>query len=64
MTDCDVLIAGGGHNGLACAALLTRHGLKVLVVERKEAPSSARMMFLINQGQIPIWLKTPVGVVD
>ena len=36
MTDCDVLIAGGGHNGLACAALLTRHGLKVLVVERNE----------------------------
>lgn len=30
----DVVIAGGGVNGLACAALLTRKGLKVCVVER------------------------------
>jgi len=32
--DCDVAIAGGGHNGLACAAALARSGLKVLVAER------------------------------
>lgn len=31
--DCDVAIAGGGHNGLACAAALARAGLKVLVAE-------------------------------
>jgi len=30
----DVVIAGGGHNALACAALLTKRGLKVLVAER------------------------------
>ena len=36
MADYDVVIAGGGHNGLACAALLIRYGLKVLVVERNE----------------------------
>lgn len=35
MTDAfDVVIAGGGVNGLACGALLTRKGLKVCVVER------------------------------
>lgn len=36
MADYDVVIAGGGHNGLACGALLVKHGLRVLVVERNE----------------------------
>jgi phytoene dehydrogenase-like protein len=36
MSDCDVVIAGGGHNGLVCGAFLTLHGLKVIVVERNE----------------------------
>ena len=31
----DVLIAGGGHNGLVCAAYLARAGLKVKVLERR-----------------------------
>ena len=34
MNDYDVIIAGGGHNGLACGAILARAGLSVLVVER------------------------------
>jgi phytoene dehydrogenase-like protein len=34
MTDFDIIIAGGGHNGLACGAVLAREKLKVLVVER------------------------------
>ncbi len=36
MADYDVVIAGGGHNALACGALLTKHGLKVLVAERND----------------------------
>ena len=32
--DFDVVIAGGGHNGLACGAWLARAGLDVCVVER------------------------------
>src|SRR5579862_4777977 len=32
----DVLIIGGGHNGLVCAAYLARAGRKVLVLERRE----------------------------
>jgi phytoene dehydrogenase-like protein len=32
--DCDVAIAGGGHNSLACAATLVQYGLKVVVAER------------------------------
>lgn len=34
MADFDVIIAGGGHNGLACGAVLAREGMSVLVVER------------------------------
>jgi phytoene dehydrogenase-like protein len=31
----EVVIVGGGHNGLVCAAYLARAGLKVLVLERR-----------------------------
>ena len=32
----DVIVLGGGHNGLVCAAYLARSGLDVTVVERRE----------------------------
>lgn len=35
MTSFDTIIVGGGHNGLACAAYLSRAGQKVLVLERR-----------------------------
>ncbi|MEJ8566219.1 phytoene desaturase family protein [Elongatibacter sediminis] len=36
MSDYDVVIAGGGHNALACAAALCKAGLRPLVAERNE----------------------------
>src|SRR3954467_14536720 len=31
----DVVVVGGGHNGLVAAAYLGKHGLKTLVLERR-----------------------------
>ena len=37
----DVLLLGGGHNGLVCAAYLARAGLKVTVLERRDVVGGA-----------------------
>ena len=37
----DVIIIGGGHNGLTCAAYLAEVGLKVLVLERRDVVGGA-----------------------
>jgi len=37
----DVVIVGGGHNGLACATYLARAGLDVLVLERRDVVGGA-----------------------
>jgi phytoene dehydrogenase-like protein len=37
----DVVIIGGGHNGLACAAYLAKAGLDVLVLEKREVLGGA-----------------------
>lgn len=36
MSDPDIIIAGGGHNGLMCAAMLARSGVRPLVIERND----------------------------
>ncbi len=40
-TDTDVVILGGGHNGLVCAFYLARAGLKVTVLERRHVVGGA-----------------------
>jgi phytoene dehydrogenase-like protein len=37
----DVVVVGGGHNGLACGAYLARSGLDVLVLERRDVLGGA-----------------------
>lgn len=36
MSDYDVVIAGGGHNALACGAFLSMQGVSVLIAERND----------------------------
>jgi phytoene dehydrogenase-like protein len=43
MTKHEVVIIGGGHNGLVCAAYLARAGKRVLVLERRERVGGAAM---------------------
>ncbi|MDQ5816101.1 MAG: NAD(P)/FAD-dependent oxidoreductase [Actinomycetota bacterium] len=37
----DVVMVGGGHNGLACASYLARGGLEVIVLEQRSMPGGA-----------------------
>jgi phytoene dehydrogenase-like protein len=41
MTKTDVVVVGGGHNGLTCAAYLAAAGLKVTVLERRNVVGGA-----------------------
>jgi phytoene dehydrogenase-like protein len=40
-TEWDVVVVGGGHNGLTCAAYLAKQGLDVLVLERRNVLGGA-----------------------
>jgi phytoene dehydrogenase-like protein len=37
----DAAVVGAGHNGLVCAALLAKAGLRVIVLERRDRPGGA-----------------------
>lgn len=37
----DVIVAGGGHNGLVCGAYLARAGLRTLILERRQLVGGA-----------------------
>jgi phytoene dehydrogenase-like protein len=46
----DVVVLGGGHNGLVAAALLAKGGLKPLVLERREVVGGAAVTEEIHPG--------------
>jgi phytoene dehydrogenase-like protein len=46
----DVLVVGGGHNGLVTGALLARKGLKVLVLERRPGVGGAAVTDEFHRG--------------
>ena len=54
MARADAVVVGGGHNGLACAALLSKAGLKVLVLEAGgSAGGMARNLALADGFRVP-----------
>ena len=46
----DVIVVGGGHNGLACAAYLAKAGKRVLVLERRHVLGGAAVSEEIHPG--------------
>jgi len=46
----DIVIIGGGHNGLVCAAYLARAGLKTLVLERRHVAGGAAVTEAFHPG--------------
>src|SRR3954447_2919455 len=48
--DSDVLIIGGGHNGLVCAFYLARAGLKVTMLERRSVVGGAAVTETFHPG--------------
>ncbi len=50
MTNYDVIIVGGGHNGLICANFLAKTGKSVLVLEAREAPGGCAATNEIHPG--------------
>ena len=65
----DVVVVGGGHNGLICAAYLARAGLDVVVVEQNEMPGGALMSsewegYRLEHGALEHTAVLTSGVID
>lgn len=50
MSETDIVILGGGHNGLVCAFYLARAGLKVTVLERRSVVGGAAVTETFHPG--------------
>jgi len=65
----DVVVVGGGHNGLICAAYIARAGLDVVVVEQNDAAGGALMSsqwqgHVLEHGAVEHTAVLTSGVID
>ncbi|MFN2590980.1 MAG: FAD-dependent oxidoreductase, partial [Actinomycetota bacterium] len=55
----NVVVVGGGHNGLVCAAYLARAGLRTVVLERRERAGGAVVTDTLSPGvKVPVLAHT------
>jgi len=52
MTNYQVIIIGGGHNGLVAAAYLSKAGLKTLLLERRKIVGGGSVTEEIHPGSV------------
>ena len=53
MADYDVVVIGGGHNGLVASAYLAKAGIRTLVLERDEATGGALATTKLGNATVP-----------
>ena len=63
MSTCDVVVVGGGHNGLTTGALLAQAGLGVVILERRNALGGAAATTELSPGtRVPAVAHTAGGL--
>jgi phytoene dehydrogenase-like protein len=54
----DAVVVGGGHNGLVCAALLGKAGLRVVLLERRERVGGSAATATLATARVPLLAHT------